>query len=256
MSRKRRGRETTGESARLRYPLLDAYGDAKVRFLDAEEAAKATREDRIRSIWPYLVRTVLDYADSLPPRALANYDPEDVVAELYAVLAERDHLWEPARGKYLSFAGRVIAHELLAIRDRAGTVHSPRNSASRLKGYEQRGDLSGKKAKTFRDIRRVTSEHLTIARDWPGVGDSPDTLDQAERREDYRLAHQAVRRGVGALNHLEAETLGLAFGIFGRPQHDIAEIAKLQGRSPDAVRNSLVRATRKFRDKLQPNPGG
>ena len=53
------------------------------------------------------------------------------------MLAEKDLLWTPARGKYITFAGVVIEHELHAIRDRARTVHPPRNSSCRMKQYRK-----------------------------------------------------------------------------------------------------------------------
>jgi hypothetical protein len=141
---------------------------------------------------------VLKFADTLRPRDLANYDPEDVLTELYlALLLEKDHKWEPERGKYLTFAGtKVVENELHAIRDRSHTVHSPRNSSCRLKQYEPAqvgGTLSGRKAKTFADIRRVIGEHEP----WSATPDPvsvPDTADVVERREDLKA--RQLRRPV------------------------------------------------------------
>lgn len=238
-------------SARERYPLLSAYGDAAVRFLGHEEAVAATRDQRIRSVWPFLVKAVLEFCDSLTPRARANYDPEDVMGELYAVLLEKDARWEPDRGKYLSFVGRLISNELHAIRDRATTVHSPRNSASRIKGYEAAGEMSARRRKTYVDILRVAAEHLCVEDAEPPGGGEAGGAEAAAAREDYRRARARIRLGVAGLDADEAEAIGRAFGLFGRPEQPVPEIAAATGRTAHHVRKVIARAQRKFKRRLE-----
>lgn len=247
-------RRRDGGTMRQRYPLLAAFGAEEIRFLGTDEARGATAEERIRSVWPFLVGSVLEFAASLAPRARANYDPEDVLGELYLTLLEKDAKWEPDRGKYLSFVYRIVAHELHAIRDRASTVHSPRNSASRLRGYEAEIEdhrISEAKLQTYRDLRRVMAEQESLDPDDPSCDDPLDAPEILERREGLGLGRGAVKRGVAALEPDEADMLGRAHGLFGRPEQTVREIAFERGRTAEYVRGVLARARDKFKRRIE-----
>lgn len=75
------------------FPMFDAYGD-RPAFLSAEEAVVATTAERIRGVWPFLMRRVLDFQAKLKPRERVNFDPEDTLAALYVAIAERDGKWQ------------------------------------------------------------------------------------------------------------------------------------------------------------------
>lgn len=241
------------QALREQYPVIFAFGEGRIPPLTHEEAIAATAEGRIKSVWPFLVKSVLKFADSLRPRDLANYDPEDVLTELYIALKEKDCKWEPDRGRYLTFAGKVVQNELHAIRDRAHTVHSPRNSSCRLKQYEaanQAGELSGRKAKTYQDIKRVIGEHEALEPDAAIPGEVPATSDVVDRRESLRLVNSAVLSGVMGLAPDEAKTVGKAFGLWGQADQPLATIALEQGRTIDSVKKTKGRALEKIRARL------
>jgi hypothetical protein len=253
--RERDGAETRKwrQALREQYPVIFAFGEGKIPPLTHEQAIAATPEERIRSVWPFLVKSVLKFADTLRPRDLANYDPEDVLTELYIALMEKDCKWEPERGRYLTFCGKVVENELHAIRDRAHTVHSPRNSSCRLKQYEAadaEGNLSGRKAKTYADIRRVIGEHEALDGDAMIPASAPDTAEVVDRRESLRVVNSGVMAGLRVLAPDEATTIGKAFGLFGHPDQPLATIAMKQGRTIDSVKKTKGRALEKIRARL------
>jgi DNA-directed RNA polymerase specialized sigma24 family protein len=240
---------------RQRYPLLAAYGNEPLKFLSHAEAIAAGPQDRIRSIWPFLVRLVLEFGETLNARAAANYDPEDVLADLVITLTEKDSKWDPGRGKYLSFAGKIITNELHAIRDRAGTVHGPRNSTTRIRGY-QRGVLTAKKRKTYGDIRRALREHDTYDPERALPDDQPGVPAACAATEAKHAACATVRAGLAALEPAEAEALARTFGLFGRPAQGLAEVAGAMNRSHDAIRRTLARAQQKFKAAVESTSEG
>jgi DNA-directed RNA polymerase specialized sigma subunit len=241
-----------GRALREQYPATFLFGEGKIRPLSHEEAIAATPHERIRSVWPFLVRSVLKFADTLRPRDLANYDPEDVLLELYATLLEKDDKWEPERGKYLTFAGSVVENELHAIRDRSHTVHSPRNSSCRLKQYEQaqaEGKLDKRKERTFASIRRVIGEHESIE----GEASLPAAKDTAEvvlRREELKSVNSAVLAGLMMLTIEEADILGRSYGLWGSRELPLDKIAERTRRTLDSVKKIKARAQDKIRARL------
>jgi hypothetical protein len=248
----RTGRRDPDDTLRDQYPVLFAFGGGPIAPLSHAEAIAATPQDRIRSVWPFLVRSVLRFAETLRPRDRANFDPEDVIVELYLTLLEKDDKWIPDRGMYLTFAGTVVENELHAIRDRAHTVHSPRNSSCRLKQYEsaaEAGALSARKERTYSAIRRVATEPEPLPAD--AAHAAPDTLDLVARRDHLRQVKGAVAAGVMALAPDEAACVGGAYGLWGRPEQPLALIAFKQRMSIDEVKKVKRRAQEKIRARLE-----
>lgn len=240
------------ESLKEQYPMIFAFGE-DIEYLSHDEAIAAPVEARIKSVWPFLVRQVLRFSETLRPRDRANYDPEDVLGELWVTLVEKDEKWEPTRGRYLTFAGRVVANELHAIRDRSHTVHSPKNTGCRIKQYEAEADeggMSERRRKTYADILRVLGEQEAIADD-PMSMSAPDTADVVERRERQGIARQAVKLAVDVLTPCESKTLGQAFGLFGQVEIPIEQIAEESGRRLDRVKKTKARAQAKLRERLE-----
>jgi hypothetical protein len=243
------------ERIRDRYPIFYAYGDEH-EFLDAEAAAAATPESRIQSIWPFIVKRVLSFQSTLKAIERANCDAEDTLTELWIALREKDRLWSPDRGKYITFAGVVIDRELCAIRDRARTVHSPRNSSCRLKEYraeEADGTISARRRKTFDDIRR-TSEGIqpivepatTSARTLGEDHDADALTSQEERHESIDALKAAIKR----LTAFEARVVGKMAGLWGQAPQSVWRIAWEAQRDPSEVRRAYSRAWRKIKVHL------
>lgn len=241
------------QSLKARHPLLFAYGDEQV-FLTTEEAVAATREERIRSVWPFICRRVLEFCKTLKPRERACLDPEDALAEIWIELAQKDGKWEPERGKYITFVGTLVEHRLFALRDEVRTVRSPRNSSCRLKEYQAEQDaglLSEKRAKTADDIRRSLGEFEPILQNDVDNGGDPSAEAEAEERKS--LARKALIRALRSpgISPYEAALIGKSAGLWGQPAKTIAEISRESGECPDRLKRDRSRAFAKIRDRLR-----
>lgn len=244
-------------SLRDQYPALFSYGDQH-KFLTTEEAELATPEERIRSIWPFLVRRILLFQARLKPREKVNFDPEDTLSELFIILMEKDAQWTPERGKYITFAGTIIDHELCAIRDKSSTVHAPRNSSCRLKEYqaeEDAGTISDRRLKTYNDIRRTSESSACVDGSDPGVFQVPcarhaDPADSAVRSEAADEAGAALQAAILQLDYSEAVVIGLLSGLWGHRPQNATEIAWRTQRSPAEVRRLYSNAVSKIRDHM------
>jgi hypothetical protein len=234
-----------------RYPVLAAFGD-HVQFLSQAEAASASRDERIRSVWPFLTQLVLEFAATLPPRARGNFDPEDILLELYVALCQKDGLYDPGRGHYVNFVGSIATRELLAVRDRMATVRCPKNGLSRARQYaeaEAADRLSEQQRWTHRDLMRALGAH--------GVGPTAEPADglagaaEQPRDDEYRRLCEAIRRALFGLSFAEARVLSRAYGLFGRRAETVEEIAAAEGKSRPDVQKVLNLATRKFRRRLE-----
>jgi DNA-directed RNA polymerase specialized sigma24 family protein len=237
------------------YPLLSAYGPGPIRFLTTEEAAAATPEERIRSVWPMLVSKAVRFSDGLSPRERALLDAEDLLVEIWIKLRERDHLWVPARGTYLNFAAKIVERECLRLLDRAGPVRRPGNSAGRLKGYDAEsaaGRLSARRDATRHRLRRALEEPAPLDPAAPAdaAADGPPVA-AALRREAIDLAADAALRAVADLPPEEADAVGRTFGLWGQPEQAPAAVAAARGVPLGRVRDAVRRARDRMRATLE-----
>lgn len=245
-------------SMRYRYPALNAYG-SKHKFLSDEEAVAASAEERIRSIWPFLVKRIMSFQATLSPRDRVNFDHDDVLVELWVSLRENDAEWTPERGRYITFAGAIIERELCAIRDRARTVESPRNSSCRMKEYareEAAGVLTDRRARTAQDIKRTSEGIKAIGNTYADVRidhlEDPDTL--AERHEEIEESRGMIRRAIAnALTVEEASVLGRISGLWGQEGATAWRIAFESGRDVMEINRIAARARKKLRDYIATN---
>jgi hypothetical protein len=243
------------ERIKDKYPMFFAYGGDHT-FLDTEAARSADTETRIRSIWPFIVRRVLAFQQTLKPRDKVNFDPEDTLSELWIALAENDGEWSPERGKYITFAGVIIDRELCAIRDKARTVHSPRNSSCRMKEYkseEEMGTISPRRLKTANDIRRTAEGIQPMTGNGPEFDKALDeepvsTLTVKEMTEETIDAIKAAIRS--ALTTIEATVLGRLSGIWGNEPQTVWVVSLATARDQEEVRRIKARAWRKVREYL------
>ena len=241
------------ESIRDQFPIFNAYG-ANQEFLDNAAAAAVGVEGRIRSIWPFIVRRCLAFAKSIKPRERTHFDPEDILSEIWVKLAEKDALWSPDRGKYITFAGVIIDRELGSIRDKARTVHAPRNSAGRMKDYrkeEADGSITRRRSATASDIRRTRFGSCDIAHA-SGVAslNSPVPLDFLSEEESRAAAAASVASAIKKLSPLESMVIGRIFGLWGKPEASVWLVAWEFGRSQEEVRRIKDRAVLKIRKHL------
>lgn len=235
-------------SLRIQYSMCNAFG-ARQEFLDVAGTVEATAAERISSIWGFVVRKALAFDRTLKPNERANFDLDDLLAELYVALAERDHLWTPERGKYITFAGAIIDHALYAIRDKARTVESPRNSSCRLKEYqkeEDAGTITPRRLKTANDIRRSGDRTTEVNEDKADFGFSTKEEPAAIliRRHDADDATEGLLLAIQQLPHDQAEALIRFHGVFGAERESARDVALFLGRDEQAARNLLGTARR------------
>ncbi len=236
--------------ARLRetFPLLAAFG-TEHRFLSPEEAVLATTEERIRSVWPYIVGRARSFCESLNPRERVSFDPEDVAVELWAVLAEKDDKWDHERGTYAVFAKTVCERHLEDVRDTSSVVERPKNSRGRIREYEeaeQKGALSPEQSKTMGDIRRAGGEIKPV--DHAAAGSSsPDPASVAERREIERLGREALAEAIPRLTPKESIVLGRLHGLWGKEAATVEQIADEMGWQRDRAMSIRASAYAKLR---------
>lgn len=244
------------ERLRDKYPMFFAFG-AKQTFLATEEAVKSEVTERIRSIWPFLVKRVLAFHASLKVRERTNFDPEDTLTELWIELAENDHCWQPDRGKYITFAASVADRALCAIRDRARTVHSPRNSSCRMKEYaaeEAEGTISPKRALTALSIQRTISgiQAIPAKRSEVDRAEDRDCFAETEEFEVLAKAQQSLKQAIARiLSTEEAMVIGRLSGLWGREPVSVWQLAWETGRDQDEVRRIKARALAKIKHYLR-----
>lgn len=249
-----RARSRGGRPLRDRYPVFFAFDRDPVVYLSKEEAMATTPQERIKSVWPFLVKVVLRFAETLRPRERANFDPEDLLTELYVVLMERDAKWEPARGKYLTFVARVVGNELFKIRDRTRTVRSPGNSYCRLKQYEAEEaaeTISAQRQSTLAAMRRVMADPETLDASEPIAHEEEEMPTEAERDEMEALTADAVVEGLRALTGEEAMAISAAYGLWGQEERPTGRLARDRGLTHGSVKAAQARARSKMRARLR-----
>lgn len=242
---------------RDRYPIFFAFGDV-IPFLSPEECVAATVHDRIKSVWPFLVKTVVRFVDTLSARSRASFDPEDVLMELWVRLAEKDYKFDPERGSYLTFVGRVTENELKKLRGRTKTVRSPGNTYSRLREYqdeEDNGTLTPQRRATMRAMQRSLADADSIdggeaihARS--GLGPEARSL----RDEEERIASDAIVRAVTCLDPDEAVAVGRNYGLFGQDEATPTATARGRGKGRTLMIDALERAQHKMLAALEDHP--
>lgn len=227
--------------------LIAAY-----RPLNPTEQAVATTDERIASVWPFMITRAAKFADSLKDRQRSNYDMEDVLTEIYLELRTKDSKFDASVATYVTFAATLADHLFVSIRDNSRTVHSPKNSGSRLHSYEESraaGELTGKREATANKIRRTRC-------DFGGVEDQaklecrskPDM--EAEDAEDRRMARNAVIAGLASLTPYEAAVTGGLAGLWGQPTMSVDAIVDAYGGCRDDVRDAIRSSKIKIRDHL------
>jgi DNA-directed RNA polymerase sigma subunit (sigma70/sigma32) len=241
---------------RKKFPVFFAFGEHH-QFLGRDEAQAVTPEARIRSIWPFILRRVVAFQRSLKSRERVNFDPEDTITELVVKLLEKDDRWEPERGKYITYAGAVIDHELSVIRDRSRTVQSPRNSVSRMREYDRNeaaGTLSERRRRTAEQVRRTTGGIQVLAsfdRECPCTDSPSGAMERCESGEAaVSLMRRAIRHG---LSPFESAVLGMSAGLHGVPPRSTTQIARAIRKRPGDVKRVQAEAYQKLRDFITEN---
>jgi DNA-directed RNA polymerase specialized sigma24 family protein len=245
------------ESISSRFPLLCVFGEQRHQFLANGAASTATTEQRLRSVWPFLVRRVLSFSKTLAPRDRANFDAEDILAQLVAKIAERDPKYNAERGSYVTFVATVADHELEGIRDRASTIQAPRNSSCRIKAYRKReanGTLTERCRHSANDIARTKSGTHDL--EFADTGSSkllPSPLTLLIAQESSQETTTQLKEALASIDPVDAEVLVRRSGLFGHEIEPAGEIAPRVGLSEGDVKAAYVRARAALRRRLIAN---
>lgn len=201
------------------FPALYPFGIDLPVFLDATEERSAPFERRLESVWRYVARRVKRFAATLGPRESAVLDVEDVVQAVVEQLTEKDHLWDPGRGRYLTFVEAAMKSILAGCHERARTVTGPSNSYARMKGYREREELG-----TLTRPMRETMERLRIVMgDFEQLGGDEVAVVEVEDDVDVRSLVCAIKK---LDNPIHAWVIVRRHGLFGVVEMSFAEIAE------------------------------
>jgi RNA polymerase sigma factor (sigma-70 family) len=205
----------------------------------AARLIELTRDERIASVGPMIVSVAKKFWDSLMPREKASHSPEDIAAELWIEIAEKDEKWNPDSGAYTTFAMMLMEHKVEDIRSKCRVVHSPRNAVARIKS----SDGSPKSERTARKILASMKESVGI--DAAGINPVADDEAEAAARAE-RMANKLdlAKRHVAKLPDPLARTvLSMYYGL-GRDAMKQRAIAEALGRTDAEIRAARKRGER------------
>jgi hypothetical protein len=195
---------------------MGIYSDQDIEYLSTETARNVTASERIRSVWPFLVRTVLHFHASLRGRRRINYDPEDILSHLNLLLLEKDQEWNPQRGLYFSFAYSLCSHELQRIHERANTVQAVHDSKGRAHQYEQDrqlGRLTTIKAVTLERLRHAMSPGTVEHRQETDLRTDDAAENAVERADHHDALLREIRSALADLPRTQAAALAAYYGF-------------------------------------------
>ncbi len=233
-----------------RFPLFETLSKMSIELTEAEQK-KAAPKDRLASIIPYMLQRAWGFARTLTTSQRINYDPEDTLSEIYEEMLLKDEKWNPELSSYMTFAHMMIDHLLIAIRDRSRTVHSPRNSGSRLAAYEAKrvlGELTGPTLATANAIQGTRTDPVGTQDYDSETGTA--VLDSLCRAEEENVLAKAMLMGLSVLSPYEAAVVGSKWGLWGKEIRNITEIANDLGMSALEVRGVLNGSESKMKEKL------
>ncbi len=236
----------------LEYPGLYAFGTAPLVPMARDCEAGAPFEARLKSVWPYIVRRARRFAATLSDRERANLEAEDLVQRITLALVERDAKWEPARGRYITFAERVIRNVVVIERERARVVEAPSNAVSRLRTYRDlaaQGKITAKQRETMLAIEGVLGETEAVRGQGPSSPDWGDTGGDVGRCGEMRAEVVAAIRTLAL--PLQAYVLARSCGLFDGLTLTTEEIAAgLPGVDAKRVRSLQARGKTSLRDRI------
>lgn len=208
-------------SPRVRF-MLPEDSDYEVPYEPTEGP-----HERITKIVPLMTRKVNQFLLGLRPRERAQFDKVDVLQELWAVLLEKDHYYDPEKGiKYTTWTEKVIKQHLGEIWHRSHMVQGPRDVAQRLREPElQTAAMSIAIRQTMAEVSSLNLELYKEAQD-------PD--DDDDGAVDQIASEKDLEGALARLSLDQCRVLGMKYGLRGQHEHTMAEIATRIGRNMTA----------------------
>lgn len=215
------------ERMKRAHPALYPFGTNLTTFLTAEEERTADLEQRLRSSWRFMIGCVIRFSATLKPREAAVFDVEDVAQAVVERLIEKDHCWDPDRGRYNTFVAAVMNNILVTCRDRARTVSGPTNASARMALYREKeadGSLTPPMRQTMTRLERAFGDVVGLEYDAEDLDGPSLSDDDSDSSDDLDMV--ALRRAIRRLDDpLKAWILVRKEGLLGNDRMSYKEIA-------------------------------
>lgn len=182
-----------------------------------------TRDERLASVGPLIIDRAKLFWLNLSSREQANYDLEDIVLEVWAELASKDHLYSPERGRYTTYTMDLAWKFLSGLRNIMRTVHAPRNADSRLKSM---------------NVESITAKAIVAAMKEPCRLDdtaSEESGETEEERNNSDFMAETMRKleeavlVMGRTNPKHALVIHMSYGLNGSEPMNTSEIGETIG---------------------------
>lgn len=223
--------------------MREIYGKSP-RRVPKDREPFADFEERIESIWPFLVRKVAEFLKKLSDADRAALDMDDILSEVWLRLRAKDDRWEPARGRYITFAWAVAGRRMAELRDKSRVVSSPLNCVATICKYQSEEGLSPKRRATLAAMLATRGSYAGLAHD----SEIPDARHAvADRSEALRAA---VVAALSSLSPYEAALVGQTRGLF-RPSVSLPRVARRLKIGREEAERILAEADAKLRDLLR-----
>ena len=254
------------ERAAALNPALFAFGVKPLRSLSRKEEATAVFEDRLRSVWAWIVARSSRFTSSLSNRERANLSTEDLVQRIVITLMERDALWDPKRGRYITFCERIMRNASIQERERARVVAAPSNAMARLRKYraevadrESEDDFAGGADHVAsRDRPLSFSQRRTMMALDGVIGEvvALDDQDIEDVRSCTRCASSDSRDSlISAIQEMGTPThayvLARSYGLGGTAPESPAALAKRMGVTVHDLKRIKADASDRIRDLIR-----
>ncbi len=245
---------TRGRTARESNPASDRVGaEALSVKIDAGFRLKGPHRDHvafpadpgggrdrlIASVMPMLVRQCNRFLGR-HPRLRVQFDLEDLLQECWVALIQRFPVYDPARGKFTTFAGLIARQTLCSVAERARTVRVGRDALEKL---DSPGDYA---PADLMPIRRAMAPTAPIEGQ-PLEAGGPGVPELAARAESAELAREAVSELVSRLPRRGAAVVRRFHGLGGGRGEAHASIGRRLGLSCARVTVERSRAEAAFR---------
>lgn len=226
--------------------MNDVFGETPER-VSPEREAEASFDARVASVWIFLIKLARNYHGRLSDAERAGTEIDDLLADLWITLREKDEMWNPSRGRFITFAGAIARRRLSDLRDQSRLVRSPNNCLSKIREYKAEGGTdSPRKRATFAAIMATRAEFAEVS-EFSVVDGEHDSDSRYPLEGD---AKDLVLRAVAKLNPYQAAALGQTAGLFGGRRASLAVVAKRLGVSKDRVRRLAIEAREAIRVAL------
>jgi hypothetical protein len=222
-----------------------AFGD-NPRRMTMEEQAYADFDRRLESVWPFVFSRAASFVKTLRPRERANMDLSDILCESVIELIEKDSKFDPRRSKYITFVGTLLKNLFSDMRDKANTVHAPRDSRNGTNSVRGRPDTLSEI--TRQKIRATKSEYAEVTPE-SAISLSSDPMSVATKREDEDTAVERVLILLQDASPYEAVVIGARFGLWGNEPKTFAEIASRLRKSGQECRSIAMKAMARWSKK-------